>query len=623
VRPKKCASSKRALIIIDNVSKTSGQDQSLKKLYGLTCSVIITSRYNNMERFDAFRINHLSLEECKRVFSSIYGSSSPGEQADLEYILGKLAALHTKTVGLLAFMSGNKGWTISGLKKKLDEKKFDLSYIVDGRKTTLQTEYEKLFDLAGLTESEINILESFSLFPPLPLSIDICSRWMNKDANAGEDDELFNTLYQKGWLERDGNLFFMHPVVAEVIYAKQKPEISRHTKLLEACAESIRINETEVFTRVLPYMPFAEAAVQEMYDEGSHIIAVLADLIGCIYCKSGDYVKAQDWLEKGLNINEKVFGIDHLNTTGSLNNLAGLYCIMGRYKEAELLFRRALQIRSETLGEVHSDTALCLNKLAELYHSLGRYEEAELLYTRALSIVQTIFGEKHMYAAIVLNNQAGLYRSLGRYEEAESLYKRSLSIREEILGGMHPSMAACLNDLAGLYKYNGRYKEAEFLYKRALAICKEALGEKHPDTAKCLNNLALLYPIHGKYEEAESLYKQAIVVCEEILGERHPDTAVCLKNLAMLYESQGRYEEAESMYKKSLSIREELFGQRHLLTASCLDDLAGFYESHGKYEKAESLYKRALSIYKEVLGEEHPTAVKIMNNLEELYKLRT
>lgn len=73
----------------------------------------------------------------------------------------------------------------------------------------------------------------------------------------------------------------------------------------------------------------------------------------------------------------------------SLDHLAALYKAEGRYAAAESLFRRGLEIREKMLGLEHLDVAVSLYSLADLYFRMGRSADAEPLYLRALDIAQT------------------------------------------------------------------------------------------------------------------------------------------------------------------------------------------------------------------------------------------
>jgi tetratricopeptide (TPR) repeat protein/tRNA A-37 threonylcarbamoyl transferase component Bud32 len=338
------------------------------------------------------------------------------------------------------------------------------------------------------------------------------------------------------------------------------------------------------------------------------------------YSDSGDYAKAEPLYQRSLKIREKVLGPEDPKTADSLNDLAALYDKMGYYAKAEPLYQRSLNIREKALGPEHPDTANSLNNLATLYDKMGDYAKAEPLYQRSLKIREKALGPEDPDIATSLNNLAGLYVSMGSYAKAEPLYQRSLKIREKTLGPEHPNTANSLNNLAELYDSMGDYAKAEPLYQHSLAINEKTLGPEHQLTATSLNNLAEVYKEMGDYARAEPLLQRSLKINEKALGPEHPNTANTLHNLADLYDSMGDYAKAEPLYQRSLAIIEKALGSEHPSTANSLNSLAAFYVSLGDYAKAEPLYQRSLGIREKVLGLEHSSTALSLNNLGELYR---
>ena len=69
---------------------------------------------------------------------------------------------------------------------------------------------------------------------------------------------------------------------------------------------------------------------------------------------------------RALEGSERVLGVDHLNTLGSVLNLGVLLQKQGKLEEAETLFRRALEGRERVLGIDHPSTLTsrrCLDRL--------------------------------------------------------------------------------------------------------------------------------------------------------------------------------------------------------------------------------------------------------------------
>lgn len=347
--------------------------------------------------------------------------------------------------------------------------------------------------------------------------------------------------------------------------------------------------------------------------------ARLLDLAGRYLYERGRIAEADPLLHQALEIRKRVLGIEHFDTTVSLNDVALLYHAQGKYEQAEPFYLSALQVRKTLRGPDHPDTAAILHNLAVLYHAQGKYEQAEALYQQALQIRESTLEPEHASIATSLNDLAVLYADQGKYEQAEALGRRVLTIKELILEPDHPDIAISLSNLAGFYHASGKYEQAEPLYERAHLLFAKALGPLHVHTATSLDNLAGLYVDQGKYEQAEALSLQALTIKEKVLGLEHPEVFQSLITLASLYQAQGKYEQAESLYQRALKICEKTLGAGHAYTAGSLTYLATLYTEQGKYEQAEPLARRALEIKEKALGPEHASTATSLDNLATIF----
>lgn len=80
------------------------------------------------------------------------------------------------------------------------------------------------------------------------------------DARVSEDDDILMGLYQKGWLQVDWEQesYAMHPVFAQFIYEKRKPNAEKHAGLIEACRDCMEIPDSGSALECQKFIPFAE-----------------------------------------------------------------------------------------------------------------------------------------------------------------------------------------------------------------------------------------------------------------------------------------------------------------------------------------------------------------------------
>jgi CHAT domain-containing protein/Tfp pilus assembly protein PilF len=336
----------------------------------------------------------------------------------------------------------------------------------------------------------------------------------------------------------------------------------------------------------------------------------------------GQYGEALPFIERAVEIRERILGADHQDVAAALNVLAALHHDRGGYSTAESLHQRALAIWEKALGPNHPNVAVSLEHLGNIHTDRGEYAKAEPMHQRALTIREKALGPDHPNVANSLNNLAILYQGKGDYARGESLYQRALTIREKAFGPDHTDVAQALSNLAYLYVDIGEYEKAEPFYQRAQAIWEKAHGSEHPIVAYPINGLAHLYHRKGDYVKAEPLYGRALAILEKALGPDHPNVAALLNNLALIYEKKGEHEKADQLYQRALAIREKALGPDHLDVAQSLDNLAVFYGERGEYAKAEPLQQRGLAIREKALGPDHPVVAQSLNNLAILYKYR-
>ncbi|MCH5269313.1 MAG: tetratricopeptide repeat protein, partial [Lachnospiraceae bacterium] len=436
------ASDGKLLLFVDNVNKSMVEDLGLQRLNSIPGAVVLTSRQTLLsDEFEPYRIGFLEIDQCREIYEKIRFENSGRKVMseyvqDLDFIIDKLAGRHTITVEFLAHLAWTKRWTEKRLRDELEQKGFRLEFHKNSELINIQRFYEVLYDLSSLTVAEQNILEAFSVFPYIPLSAEICNRWLLADAGVCEEDDILTGLYQKGWLQFDiqQESYAMHPVFAQFVYHKCRPNVEMHSGLVRACEDCLKISDRKSVLECKEFIPFAENIVgklsMEKYTENLEYIKILGYLFYCL----GEYKKAKKLYENFLKIFKKELAENPLDTAIIFNNLAVVYERQGEYEKAEELYEKSLNIRERVHGEDHPDTATCYNNLAVVYKRRGEYEKAEELYKKSLNIRERVHGEDHPDTATCYNNLAGVYERQGEYEKAEELYKKSLNIRERMLG---------------------------------------------------------------------------------------------------------------------------------------------------------------------------------------------
>lgn len=504
------ASGGKLLLFVDNVDKPIGEDSGLERLKGIPGAIILTSRQASFsDEFEPYRIGFLSIEQCREIYEKIRfegsrGEVKPEEVQDLMYVIETLAGKHTITVEFLAHLARAKLWTVKRLRDELEQKGFRLQFRKNGEFINIQEEYEKLYDLSELTEAEQNILEAFSVFPYIPLAAETCNEWLLADAGVSEDDDILMGLYQKGWLQFDVDQesYALHPVFAQFIYEKCKPEFEKHLGLIKACQNCLEIPDSGLISECEEFIPFGDNILKKMVSK---------------------------------------MGIEQADF---INVYAHLLQYMAEYKKSIIFYEKSLEIYKNVLGEKNSTVAVNYNDLAGVYVRQGVYDKAEELYKKALMIQEKVAGEENFETTCMYNNLAYVYRRKREYKKAKELNEKSLKIRERMYGINDVETTRCYDALAQVELKLKNYSQAEKLFELCLKIRKNLLPANHPDVGNIYTGLAIVYIEMGRYEEAEKVLNVSLDIHKVALGEKHPKVAVIYCNLANISEKKGDFTKA-------------------------------------------------------------------------------
>ena len=117
--------------------------------------------------------------------------------------------------------------------------------------------------------------------------------------------------------------------------------------------------------------------------------------------KAGDYRKAEQFARDGLAL---VKPEDEEGLAWASNELGVTLNAQGRYDEAGPYYRKGLEISERVLGLEHPDTAASYNNVGSNLNAQGRYDEAEPLFAKAAEIMTRVLGENHPHAVILRRN---------------------------------------------------------------------------------------------------------------------------------------------------------------------------------------------------------------------------
>ncbi|MDE7201558.1 MAG: tetratricopeptide repeat protein, partial [Lachnospiraceae bacterium] len=143
------------------------------------------------------------------------------------------------------------------------------------------------------------------------MAAETCNEWLLADAGVSEDNDILMGLYQKGWLQLDKESYALHPVFAQFIFERYKPEEEKHHGLIEACRKYLEISPSGSALECQKFIPFAENISERLIRENSTEQADLRFDIAYLLSYIAEYKKAKELYKKALVIRERVLGEDH------------------------------------------------------------------------------------------------------------------------------------------------------------------------------------------------------------------------------------------------------------------------------------------------------------------------
>ena len=137
-------------------------------------------------------------------------------------------------------------------------------------------------------------------------------------------------------------------------------------------------------------------------------------------------VEAEPLFREALAINERIYGVGHLGTAVSLNNIAICLGRQGRHAESAALLEKAIAIRREKLPKDHPDLGHTLNNAGSAYEKAGDTTNALQAYTEAVELWRRAGVKPAQWTLRAMHGRARVLEQTGRPAEA-------LAMAEELL----------------------------------------------------------------------------------------------------------------------------------------------------------------------------------------------
>jgi class 3 adenylate cyclase/tetratricopeptide (TPR) repeat protein len=305
---------------------------------------------------------------------------------------------------------------------------------------------------------------------------------------------------------------------------------------------------------------------------------------GRVYEYRGEYGKAMEWVEQGLQLlrSEECIEIAQLSLGG-----AAVFHREGRFQDTLRWCHRSLAV-AKRLGteKAQKAAAHAYYLLGYSYHRLGEMEKASLHYQRSLDTYQALEDRPGMARA--QNNLANLYFDQDDWSRATAHYQQALATLERI-GDLY-GQAVIANNLGGVLANRGKMESARASYQRGLEIATE-LGIWGL-AALLHNNLGYTYVRTQEWDQGLEYLRQSLKIFQQIGAEEFlPEL---YRNLAEAHLGQGELDGAVEWAEMSLESALTAEGKMEEGRTRCV--LGSVYQAQGHFDRAEAQLQRSLHI---------------------------
>ena len=472
-----------------------------------------------------------------------------------------------------------------------------------------------LFDeiFLKISSGEQNFLKAISVYRQ-PIDINAV-HMISKDDTIGE---IAIKLIDKQLIEKNGDLYSIHPLIKNLSYSLIGDKESFHRKAAEYLNQKNVINSNELLElqyhlfSAKDYLNSAWITIQtseSLIRQGnvSSLLEILllykkemlpfkewifiGTIIGNLYIIKMDLRKAEQYFTEMLDLSNK---LDYENGISSLlNDLSGI-----AFERGEIDKALRYQLKSLESYEKQTDIkgkATVLVNVGRTY--LEKREPKKSLHYSKKALVE--FKKINDWAGKgrSLNLLGLVYRQMGDWDKA---IEKFLEARENAIKiGDYGEIASISANLGGIYADRGELDKAEKECSIELEFSKKT--ENISKIQGAYENYGNLLTDKREIEKALEYHKKSLEIA--LKYGMLKDAARTYGNITNDYLYKGDFNNAFENCKKCI-----IYAKKDSeIIAGSLISLAGIQQEKGKKETAKRLYEKGIELY-EKIGDDYSKA---------------
>ncbi len=537
-----------SVLFIDNMNNTISDDKSIEKLYGFHGKIVIASRCNYLPDFEMYEIKELSGDKCIELFRKEY-QGMQAEQEIVRELVEAIAAKHTMTIHLLACIANDNMWSLEELSLNLKEKDFKLSYCNEQDDyAVLEEEYKKLFDISRLNEKEKKVLIAFSRFPYEFHNIDMLMALLSADAEI-DSALFFARLYRKGWLEKSGLGYRIHPIISKSICSYTEFQVGQYGNMIEILTEKLDEAINEGYEKLMSVLILADALCVTIKKEPDDRLFVMVRKLLNIYV----------YMHK-INRAEEIYHyLNKIALPGDMEYERELCFVKANILSEKGDYYGALEKTKEGLKYAPNDGNLLLLQ-AEIHSVLGQHKRAIVEYKKILDtelMLKNGFKVDKAELDMIRIKIASAFMNCEKEEEALRIVDE-VRVRLEQESEHTLERARIYDEISTIYRtveYRGKYLyQALDLAKKAKDIYKFVSGEESIQVAVSLKKIGVISYFLHQYKETEKYYKEAEKLMIQNAGNNYVRLVELYYEMGVLFIDMMQYQDAHKYLEKALEI---------------------------------------------------------------------
>ncbi|MEA2564770.1 MAG: hypothetical protein QOH06_6274 [Acidobacteriota bacterium] len=205
-------------------------------------------------------------------------------------------------------------------------------------------------------------------------------------------------------------------------------------------------------------------------------------LVGDLWWRLGDFPRAQNILQQGLDLAEKFLGPERHETLLAKHGLARVLQAQGELSRSREMCEEVLVANIRLLGPEHRDTLASKHTLAWVLQAQGELSRSREMCEEVLVAEIRLLGPEHPHTLTSKHSLAWVLQAQGELSRSREMYEEVLAAWIRLLGPEHTYTLTSKHRLAWVLQAQGELSRSREMYEEVLEARIRILGPEHFQT---------------------------------------------------------------------------------------------------------------------------------------------